>query len=195
MQPSHAVSLLVAALVMLRDPCARNKAAARLLLERAAEHAELTPVERDACRNLADDLDIERPEPMAIRTLRPAAPRPVTDWGPKRSRHLSLLPGLPIAHDMKGVCMSTATPATVSVDPTERSPRICDARKLGVSEAQMRAAGDPRDLMMRIAELGPVMALTRNEAAVHEKDVATPSASPASPSTGWRMLAESLEPC
>lgn len=59
--------------------------------------------------------------------------------------------------------------------------RIRDAaHKLGVSEAQLlatgvgehvvRLAGDVRDLMMRMGELGHVMALTRNEAAVHEKD-------------------------
>lgn len=62
-----------------------------------------------------------------------------------------------------------------------QSLRIRDAaHKLGVSEAQLlatgvgenvtRLAGDLRDLMMRMGELGPVMALTRNEAAVHEKD-------------------------
>ncbi|ODU08223.1 MAG: hypothetical protein ABS91_03650 [Thiobacillus sp. SCN 64-35] len=54
------------------------------------------------------------------------------------------------------------------------------AQKLGVSEAQLlatgvgghvvRLGGDLRDLMMRMGELGHVMALTRNEAAVHEKD-------------------------
>ena len=59
--------------------------------------------------------------------------------------------------------------------------RIRDAaHQLGVSEAQLlatgvgehvtRLAGDLRDLMMRMGELGPVMALTRNEAAVHEKE-------------------------
>lgn len=62
MTPSPVASLLVAALVVLRQPCARNRATARLLLERAAECDSLTVVEREACRNLADDLDIERPE-------------------------------------------------------------------------------------------------------------------------------------
>lgn len=57
MQTTHSVSILVAALVMLRHPCSRNKATARFLLERAAEHSELTPAERDACRSLAEDLD------------------------------------------------------------------------------------------------------------------------------------------
>lgn len=63
----------------------------------------------------------------------------------------------------------------------QQSLRIRDAaRTLGVSEAQLlatgvgehvvRLTGDLRDLMMRIGELGPVMALTRNDAAVHEKD-------------------------
>lgn len=63
----------------------------------------------------------------------------------------------------------------------QKSLRIRDAaRQLGVSEAQLLATGigehvvrlhgDWRDLMMRMGELGPVMALTRNEAAVHEKD-------------------------
>lgn len=78
MPPSHPSSLLVAALLMLRHPCARNRATARLLLERAAEHTALTPAERAACRSLADDLDLERPEPPEG-WVRPHAPqRPVT---------------------------------------------------------------------------------------------------------------------
>ena len=104
---SSTASLLVAALVMLRRPCARNKATAQLLLERAAEHSELTPAEREACLDLADDLDIERPEPAVVRTPRPAAPLAVHPQGAgreaERSLHLSLVPGLPFAHDMKGV--------------------------------------------------------------------------------------------
>jgi putative hemin transport protein len=63
----------------------------------------------------------------------------------------------------------------------QKSLRIRDAaQQLGVSEAQLlatgvgehvvRLEGDWRDLMMRMGELGPVMALTRNDAAVHEKD-------------------------
>lgn len=84
MHTSHPASLLVAALVMLRQPCARNRSAARLLLERAAEHAGLTPAEREACLNLADDLDIERPEPALIRTNQPVAPRPVHPQGAGR---------------------------------------------------------------------------------------------------------------
>jgi hypothetical protein len=59
---------------MLRHPCTRNKATAQLLLERAAEQTELTPAEREACRNLADDLDSERPDPTVPRT--PASTRP-----------------------------------------------------------------------------------------------------------------------
>jgi hypothetical protein len=69
MSPSPVASLLVAALVVLRLPCARNQATARLLLARAAEHDSLTAAEREACRQLADDLDIERPdlEPVLAR--------------------------------------------------------------------------------------------------------------------------------
>lgn len=122
MRTSSTASLLVAALVMLRRPCARNKATAQLLLERAAEHSELTPAEREACLNLADDLDIERPEPAVVRTPRPAAPLAVhpqgagrdckadksatttlTGRGDERSRHLSLIPSLSFAPDTKGV--------------------------------------------------------------------------------------------
>lgn len=89
--------------------------------------------------------------------------------------------------------MSIATPDAVSADTpqalrdawhaltAQQNLRIRDAaQKLGVSEAQLlatgvgehvtRLAGDLRDLMMRMGELGPVMALTRNEAAVHEKE-------------------------
>ena len=103
MQTSHPASLLVAALVMLRHPCSRNKATARLLLDRAAEHVALSSAEREACRNLADDLDIERPEPVVVRTPRPAVLRPGLHLVPGRSRRLSPVPGLSSPHDMKGV--------------------------------------------------------------------------------------------
>ena len=109
MRTSSTASLLVAALVMLRRPCARNKATAQLLLERAAEHSELTPAEREACLDLADDLDIECPEPAVVRTPWPAAPLTLHPQGAgrgceaERSLRLSLVPGLPFAHDMKGV--------------------------------------------------------------------------------------------
>lgn len=53
------------------------------------------------------------------------------------------------------------------------------ARALGVSEGELvasevgtsttRLAGDPREIMKRVPELGTVMALTRNEHCVHEK--------------------------
>lgn len=68
---SSPASLLVAALVMLRHPCARNQATAQLLLERAAEHIALTSEEREACLDLADTLDLECPEPQPMRP-RPA---------------------------------------------------------------------------------------------------------------------------
>lgn len=73
MRPSPVSSLLVAALVLLRQPCTRNKASARLLLDRAAGSAALSPAERDACRNLADDLDIDEAQSASIRT-HPSAP-------------------------------------------------------------------------------------------------------------------------
>jgi|GEM_PF-4243307 len=86
MRTSPVASLLVAALVVLRQPCARNKATARLLLERAAEHDSLSAVEREACRNLADDLDIERAEPPPVRAARPPAAL-LTDWGAARRQN------------------------------------------------------------------------------------------------------------
>lgn len=70
MKTNPPASLLVAALVMLRHPCARNQATAQLLLERAAEHTALTPAEREACRELADTLDREYPE---LKPMRPRA--------------------------------------------------------------------------------------------------------------------------
>ena len=88
--------------------------------------------------------------------------------------------------------MSAAIPAVSANTPkalrdawhaltAEKRLRIRDAaHTLGVSVAELlatgvgehvtRLAGDLRDLMMRMGELGPVMALTRNEAAVHEKE-------------------------
>jgi hypothetical protein len=75
MHTSSVASLLVAALVVLRHPCTRNKATARLLLQRASEQDSLSHAEREACRNLADDLDIQRQEAQPLpRTL--LAPRP-----------------------------------------------------------------------------------------------------------------------
>jgi len=119
MHTAHPASLLVAALVLLRHPCSRSQATARLLLERAAEHAELTPAEREACRSLADDMDIERPNPDALRAHRltprlihpqgagrgctdaKAPTTPLTDWGAKH-RRLNLIAGLS-SPDLKGV--------------------------------------------------------------------------------------------
>jgi hypothetical protein len=57
MTSSSVASLLVAALAMLGRPCPRNTAAARLLLQRASGHDDLSPAERETCRDLADALD------------------------------------------------------------------------------------------------------------------------------------------
>lgn len=102
MRTTHPASLLVAALVMLRHPCTRNKATAKLLLERAAENTGLTLAEREACLNLADDLDIERPTP-AMDTPRPASIRPVADLDTARRRFSRPCPGLRLAPDTKGL--------------------------------------------------------------------------------------------
>ena len=88
MRNSPAASLLVAALVMLRHPCTRNKATAQLLLERAAEQNELTPAEREACLDLADELDGEHQAPYATRVSQ-AISQPASV--------------LPFSHVMKGV--------------------------------------------------------------------------------------------
>jgi len=74
MQTSHSVSILVAALVMLRHPCSRNKATARFLLERAAELSELTPAEREACRSLAEDLENDPAEHAQPGRVQPPLP-------------------------------------------------------------------------------------------------------------------------
>lgn len=78
MQTTPPASLLVAALVMLRHPCARNQATAQLLLERAAEHTALTAAEREACLEIADTLDRECPEPTP---MRPRAAHPTVHFG------------------------------------------------------------------------------------------------------------------
>ena len=57
----HPTSLLIAALVMLRHPCARNQATPSLLLARAAQHAALSPAERETCQCLLDELEQEVP--------------------------------------------------------------------------------------------------------------------------------------
>lgn len=91
MHANHPASLLVAALVMLRHPCARNTATAQLLLERAAEHPGLSPAERDACRSVADDLAVERHEtrPLRAHWLPPTpAAGTITAWGEQRRLNL-----------------------------------------------------------------------------------------------------------
>ncbi|MDP2028016.1 MAG: hypothetical protein Q8K12_00045 [Thiobacillus sp.] len=101
MRNSHTSSLLVAALVMLRHPCNRNKATAQFLLERAAEHAELSPAEREACRSLADDLDNEPAEqPVVPTSAKPA--KPITDWGMERRLNI-VAATLPFTPDLKGL--------------------------------------------------------------------------------------------
>ena len=89
MHPSQPASLLVAALVMLRRPCARNRATAHLLLTRAADFPQLSPAERDACLGIADELDSTPAEPDA-----PASPRPRTQLAPRRTVHAERSPGL-----------------------------------------------------------------------------------------------------
>lgn len=102
MHTSPPSSLLVAALLMLHHPCTRNKTTASFLLVRAAEHADLTPAEREACRNIADDLDNECAESLAVQS-RPPVPFPVTDWGCERYRRQNPAPGSPLASIEKGV--------------------------------------------------------------------------------------------
>lgn len=73
MSLSPPASLLVAALVMLNRPCARNRSVASLLLKRAAEDAQLSHAERDACAALADELDdhtADVPAPTTVIPLR-----------------------------------------------------------------------------------------------------------------------------
>lgn len=53
----HPASLLVAALLMLRHPCTRNRITASILLNRAAHDAALSPADREACLNLVDELE------------------------------------------------------------------------------------------------------------------------------------------
>lgn len=71
----HPASLLVAALVMLRHPCTRNRITASLLLARAARDAALSPAEREACLNLLDELERDAPSVQLVQrgaTQRPA---------------------------------------------------------------------------------------------------------------------------
>lgn len=70
----HPASLLVAILVLLRQPCARNRATAALLLSRVARHAALSDEERKACLHVLDEL--ERDAPAA----------PTVQWPRRRAR-------------------------------------------------------------------------------------------------------------
>ena len=76
MRPSPVSSLLVAALVLLRQPSTRNKASARLLLDRAAGYDSLSHAEREACRNLADELDIDASMSSGMPASRARSPIP-----------------------------------------------------------------------------------------------------------------------
>ena len=55
----HPTTLLIAALVMLRLPCSRNRATASLLLARAAEHTGLSAAERETCLSLIDEMEVD----------------------------------------------------------------------------------------------------------------------------------------
>jgi len=60
MQPT---SLLVAALLLLRHPCTRNKLTASILLNRAAKDTALSPADREACLSLVDELECDASSP------------------------------------------------------------------------------------------------------------------------------------
>ncbi len=60
MQPT---SLLVAALLMLRHPCTRNKLTASILLNRVAKDTALSPADREACLSLVDELECDASSP------------------------------------------------------------------------------------------------------------------------------------
>lgn len=51
------VSLLVAALALLSRRCPRNETSAALLLQRVALSGALSPVEREICQKLAEELE------------------------------------------------------------------------------------------------------------------------------------------
>lgn len=70
----HSASLLVAALLMLRRPCARNRITATMLLARADRDTVLSPAEREACLSLVDEL--ERDAPSVPLVQRGATQRP-----------------------------------------------------------------------------------------------------------------------
>jgi len=111
MHTSPVASLLVAALVVLRQPCARNKATARVLLERAAEYDSLSPVEREACRTLADDLDIDRAEPAPVRAPINATQR--THAAPNPERRITQFSTSLQAHSAEAGCRC-ASPSSSS---------------------------------------------------------------------------------
>jgi len=111
MHTSPVASLLVAALVVLRQPCARNKATARLLLERAAEYDSLSPVESEACRTLADDLDIDRAEPAPVRAPINATQR--THAAPNPERRITQFSTSLQAHSAEAGCRC-ASPSSSS---------------------------------------------------------------------------------
>lgn len=90
-------SLLVAALVVLRRPCARNLGTARLLLERAADDPNLSHAEREACRSLADELDCA----PAAHADTPGVRPPISRDEPRQRRYAPCSPST-LMHDLKG---------------------------------------------------------------------------------------------
>jgi hypothetical protein len=67
----HPAPLLVAALLMLRHPCTRNRLTAAILLKRAARDGALSPADREACLGLVDELECDAAQPEPVD--RPAA--------------------------------------------------------------------------------------------------------------------------
>lgn len=69
----HPASLLVAALVMLRHPCTRNRTTAAMLLTRAAQDSALNPAEREVCLSLVDELELRNDEKLFANAFNEAA--------------------------------------------------------------------------------------------------------------------------
>ncbi len=162
---------------------------ARLLLERAAEHDSLSAVQREACRNPADDLDTERAEPSPVRAAHRLGHHAPAEPG----RRIVLCPEFE-----KDIRMNTLS----SLDTTSpQAPRnawhaVSAQNRLRIRETAHKLGVPPKRswLVRKPTTNGGATSIelfdTRGEfiACFFGKH------NPGIPETiGWRMLAESME--
>jgi protein TonB len=166
----HSAPLLLAALVKLRHPCARNRITASLLLARAAEDAALSLAEREACLSLIDDLEQDTQSASMMQedlARRPDAKRlscwiPMTamrlKWPPSGMRPSpSLLAAVALAH---GGLLTVLLAAPVPPVPAMLARPLTVSLIESATEAPLPSA-EPRPAPPVAKPAAPVLAAER----------------------------------